>query len=698
MDLPGDPPPPDSGMDAPSVGYIGSVSAANTLWFGSFGGSLSSWYSTAQGANVDGAVVVGAASTMIIHSHAFRWTLSDNTMHDLGTFGGSDSSANGVNADGSVVVGWASTGNNNPHAFRWTLSDNTMHDLGTLGGSSSEANGVNADGSVVVGSAVLRNNSVHAFRWTLSDNTMHDLGTLGGSLSEANGVNVDGSVVVGWASTTNYNHHAFRWTLSDNTMHDLGTLGGSYSVANGINADGSVVVGGASTVNNDLHAFRWTLSDNTMHDLGTLGGKHANAWGVNTDGTVVVGWSTKIDEFSYQAFRWTQATGMQSVEAWIVANGGSPLASGNRLEAAYSVSADGNVVVGYGYLNGNGQGFIAIVPGGILGMTDFQESLRSPTVPGGILGMTDFQESLRSPTVAGAVLHDRMWTAVTTNLQNNAPSHGQFALSSQGIYDKYTKDGADGDGSSGVFKLIYGVSDWWRIGGSYIRAGERLDLDDNGTMKNDIDIFGGLLSYGDYKGDGLRGRLSFAYGNGDADLGRTYLTAAGSDQSLGHLGAEQFAYAAEIGYGFRLAPQTLITPLASYEWMRSSLDGYNETGGAFPAHFDGRTLEDSYARGGVKVKQGLSSVLDLNLDANYVVRLSSTRNPVSGSLVGLGTYGVFNQNVELSKDWVELRTGVDYVPESISKNLHLTLGGQVNIGQEFDVPAYRIDAGFVLFF
>jgi uncharacterized protein with beta-barrel porin domain len=257
---------------------------------------------------------------------------------------------------------------------------------------------------------------------------------------------------------------------------------------------------------------------------------------------------------------------------------------------------------------------------------------------------------------------------------------------------------ADGNGLSGVFKLIYGLSDSWRAGVSYIRAGERLDMNDNGKMNNDVDIFGGLLSYGDYRGEGLRGRLSFAYGSGGSDLTRIYRIGSGFDQSIGHMGVEQYGFAVETGYGFRVLPLTLITPAISYEWVRSSLDSYTEVGGAYPAHFDGRSLEDSYLRGGVKVKQSLSSALDLSVDANYVVRLSSTRGSVGGSLVGLGTSGLFNKNVELSKDWVELRTGIDYVPEVISKNLHLTFGVMVDFGQKFDVPSYRIATGLVLFF
>jgi probable HAF family extracellular repeat protein len=520
---------------------------------------------------------------------------------------------------------------------------------------------------------------------------MHDLGTLsGGNNSRANGVNADGSVVVGDSDKKNGNTHAFRWTLSDNTMHDLGTLrGGNNSEANAVNADGSVVVGDSDKKNGNTHAFRWTLSDNTMHDLGTLSGDHnSRANAVNADGSVVVGSSGTgygvdnvkkvIREGGPRAFRWTQTTGMQSVEDWVIAGGGSALAIGNYLYSANGVSADGNVIVGSGYLNGSDQAFIARVAG--------------------VLGLTDFNNSLRLPVVAGSIFHDRMQAAVSIDLQNNAPRKGQFAFSSQGIYDGYTRDMGNGYGVSGMVKLIYGIFDSLRVGVSYIRAAERLDMGDNGRMRNDIDIFGGLISYGDYRGDGLRGRVSFAYGNGQADLTRNYLTGAGADQSTGRMKVDQYGYAAEIGYGFRVMPKTLITPMASYEWVHSRLGGYTENGGSFPAQFDGRTLADSYVRGGVKVKQGLSSVLDLNLDGNYVMRLSSTRNAVSGSLVGLGTTGAFAQNVQLSKNWFELRAGVDYVPEWVWKNLHLTAGYQVNLGQRFDVPTHRVDAGFVIYF
>ncbi len=145
------------------VGFTVPGDAADLAWLGSLGGSLSGTYSWANGVNADGLVVVGGAYTDNDNGHAFRWTLSDNTMHDLGTLGGLYSEAYGVNVNGSVVVGSAYTDNDaNYHAFRWTLSDNTMHDLGTLGGLYSQANGVNADGTVVVGWASTENSNVHA--------------------------------------------------------------------------------------------------------------------------------------------------------------------------------------------------------------------------------------------------------------------------------------------------------------------------------------------------------------------------------------------------------------------------------------------------------------------------------------------------------------------------------------------------------
>ncbi len=119
----------------------------------------------------------------------------------------------------------------------------------------------------------------------------------------------------------------------------LGFLpGGISSSAAGVSADGSVVVGSS-----DNQAFRWSQSDGLV-GLGFLpGGNSSSAAGVSADGSVVVGASVApyppVPPYfvSYlQAFRWTEAGGMQSL-----VGGGTFLNSG-----ANGVSADGSLVVG----------------------------------------------------------------------------------------------------------------------------------------------------------------------------------------------------------------------------------------------------------------------------------------------------------------------------------------------------------------
>ena len=76
---------------------------------------------------------------------------------------------------------------------RALLSNYTIVDLGTLGGSSSEANAINAKGEVV-GSAQLADGTSHAVLWDPGQ-AGKDLGTLGGSSSTALAINLLGEIV-----------------------------------------------------------------------------------------------------------------------------------------------------------------------------------------------------------------------------------------------------------------------------------------------------------------------------------------------------------------------------------------------------------------------------------------------------------------------------------------------------------------------
>ena len=126
------------------------------------------------------------------------------------------------------------------------------------------------------------------------------------------------------------------------SFNGLGDLPGGYteSMAMGISADGNVVVGRAESVHG-TEAFRWTQATG-MEGLGDLGGADfiSIANGASADGSVIVG--TGRCNIGDEPFRWTRATGMVGLGDFP----GTACPSCQRRGAA--VSADGSVVVGTG--------------------------------------------------------------------------------------------------------------------------------------------------------------------------------------------------------------------------------------------------------------------------------------------------------------------------------------------------------------
>lgn len=115
----------------------------------------------------------------------------------------------------------------------------------------------------------------------------------------------------------------------------LGVLpGGSASYAAAVSADGSVVVGHSLTAGYP-QAFRWTDAGG-MQGLGAP--PSAASWslvgGVSGDGSTVVG--ERFTGTGNEAFRWTEAGGIQSLG----------LPSGTVGSGADGVSYDGSVIVG----------------------------------------------------------------------------------------------------------------------------------------------------------------------------------------------------------------------------------------------------------------------------------------------------------------------------------------------------------------
>lgn len=271
--------------------------------------------------------------------------------------GATASTAAGVSADGSVVVG--SSGN---QAFRWTAAGG-IQGLGFLpGGTSSTATAVSADGSVVVGGSYAPYSPydfhLQAFRWTATGG-MQGLGSL--LDSRANGVSDHGSLVVGEYLPPTFFSQAIIWPQG-------GSPGAiaypTYlsSAAKGVSADGSVVVGYVEKAGfSIMEAFRWTQAGG-LEVLGFLpGNSHSSASSVSADGSVVVGQSGS------EAFLWNSSQGMQ----------GLGFLPGSSASSASGLSADGSVVVG----QSGGEAFL-------WNSTEGMQSLAQVLIAAGVTNLT----------------------------------------------------------------------------------------------------------------------------------------------------------------------------------------------------------------------------------------------------------------------------------------------------------------------
>lgn len=330
---------------------------------------------TVSDISANGSIAVGYSSTSS-GPRSFRWdTASGRLFYVNDMTGTSRGRAEKVNADGSVFVGTLSSG----QAFRWSASTGAWN-LGVLGEDrQSIAKDVSNDGTVVVGgSGAIETQK--AFRWSAATG-MTALAMPSGTVSSvAHAVNADGSVIVGEYQTA-ISTNAFRWTATAGISYDIGTLPGS-SDARGVavSADGSVIAaesrfvvytpfdevedrisdGDTSssfpTFQNEIpfggdgmiavdewRGFRWNATTGVMQPLGAIGGSGSSRpYAMNADGSVIVGAAHSGSR--QRGFRWTEATGMVSVEHWLRSNGVTVLADFTL--TATGVSADGNIIVG----------------------------------------------------------------------------------------------------------------------------------------------------------------------------------------------------------------------------------------------------------------------------------------------------------------------------------------------------------------
>lgn len=179
----------------------------------------------------------------------------------------------------------------------------------------------------------------------------------------------------------------------------LGSFGTPYAEAHGVSDDGTVVAGWAGVTETHI-AFRWT-PDTGMQNIGSLAsGRDAEAWGLSANGQVIVGYGF-ISGSVYRGFRWENGTFMRFSTF------------GGTTSWAWDANYDGSVIVGAAQLSdGFNRAFRWTQSDGMVNLG---------TLPGGIR------------SVARAVSHDGNvvvgWSGDATGI------HHAFRWTSAGMVD-----------------------------------------------------------------------------------------------------------------------------------------------------------------------------------------------------------------------------------------------------------------------
>lgn len=589
----------------------------------------------------DGSTVVGHELINPETRRLFVWTKADEL-----TYVGTDTvgytfDLRYVSDDGSAVAGTNS--DNNPTAFYWHKGDTTITNLGTLGGTQSYAKALSGDGSTVVGDFYDADQLSQAFVWKRDGGGMVGIGVPDGQTqSFATHVSFDGSVVGGEVFNDNASDlRAFRWTAQTG-LTDLGDLGGSETRLQAMNRDGSVLVGYSDDASGSARAFRW--ANGAIGDLQAPGFINSFARGVSDDGAVVIGNASMPDPSGaqgpegpvilYRGFRWTNESGMITVDQWLRDNGVT-LAQDITADAA-AVSADGETV--FGRLANGGGYYIAHVDPDAAGVIDPVPGSVVKPVAGGVINVSNYVASAAQTNSVAIGLQTSTASTVMFGAQGS-PMRNLLDVGRRSVwgtvdtgYDSGTK--SEGAVALGDFGFGYGLMD-----------GVTLRLQ-GGATHTDQDLYDG----GDFQALGwyvapevtanLVGDLYLTagglYGRGKLDINRGYLNGTTLDYSKGETDTEMLSGKVRVDWLNALTlGDAAFTPYLALSRTLAKTDAYRETGGGFPASHNAVSENATIGRLGVDGVYKLNDTVSLLARAEAAYRFEEQSTGTSTEVAGV---------------------------------------------------------------
>jgi len=262
--------------------------------------------------------VVGFVQMQSYAAHVFKYSLQSGMQDLVGPQWAVNTVGLCISAAGEIA-GWAGYS-----AFRYNDAEGFV-DLGRLGGGWAEANGINSLGEITGGAGIDPDDTDSYPRaFVYRNGTIKAIPGLMDGDSMGYGINDQGEVTGGAAGW------AFLYSESDGVSY----LGAGRGRA--INNHGAIA--GYSVVNQFGQGMAFLWREGEMRLLGSLGGSDSEAFGLNESNVVVGASLTRPLDGSYHSFIWTEAEGMQDLNALIADE------PGWYLENAYAINNHGQIV------------------------------------------------------------------------------------------------------------------------------------------------------------------------------------------------------------------------------------------------------------------------------------------------------------------------------------------------------------------
>lgn len=578
--------------------------------------------------------------------------------------GNTSSVALALSQDGSTIVGASSIGNNSSqvHAAYWKNGILTSL-VDASDTASSVAYGASQNGTVIVGvRADTSSNGTNAVVW--KNGVMTTLNS-DNKPAMALAVSGDGSVIAGIAfGTTGYS--PVSWT--NGVMTTLPSLSdGIGAFVSAISNNGKVIVGTEYTLGSTsaaMKAVSW--SNNTITDLtasSNLDLISSNASGVNANGMAIVGTMMSITA-GQDGFRWTNKTGMQSIEDWLKDSGVNVVS--HTVATADAINAAGDIVSGTLI---NGHAYIARGYSGLIDEQSFNQGLAKVANSGQ-------QANSNAALVMNGMHSNPMRTLL-------ADGHSSFSVGG----DIGRQNSTPYDSDMGLGEITYGhrFNNTLQLNLSAGQTYSRTDTDFGGkTTSRSTYImpeFVFTLPHNVYA------TVNAYYGQGKTHINRGYDNAGTIEMT------NASPDTTSIGARLRLdwlnlfsLGKTEFTPYSSLSYVKTRMNSYTEENTSFPTLWDARNDRATIFTVGMDAIHPINDRFSLQgrLEASHQFENRSAYT--SGQVVGLYSFAFNGQNID--QNW--LRAGIGGEAKIGPGKAYLML----NASTQSSMPTYWVSANY----